>query len=167
MRRGWARVAGWLSVGLLLEGIAGIGSGSSALAQTASQEPLPEAKSATTAPINSQVQVSRRFLLALLRGDYAAAYGQLAPEVRRGVSAARFRQLGLPVVRQGQQRGLAIELYKMGVRLDEAGPGGKPFVAFAWSADAASAQRMPPEWLEVMFRSTEARQVLGFRLRHP
>lgn len=129
--------------------------------QPAQTAPVPT----TTAPVNSQVQVSRRFLRALLRGDYAAAYGQLAPEVRQGVSAARFRQLALPVVRQGQRRGAAIELYKMGVRLDEAGQGGEPFVAFAWAADGASAQRPPLEWLEVTFRDAEARQVLGFRLR--
>lgn len=118
------------------------------------------------APVNSQVQVSRQFLRALLRGDYAAAYGQLAPEVRRGVSAARFRQLARPIVAQRQRRGQTIELYKVGIRLDEAGQGGQPFVAFAWTADAASAQRMPPQWLEVTFQDAEARQVLEFQLRH-
>lgn len=168
MQRNWPRIANWLSVVILLEGIAGMGSGSSVLAQTAPPKPLPEAsaKPATTSPVNSQVQVSRQFLRALLRGDYAAAYGQLAPEVQRGVSAARFRQLALPLVRRGQQRGVAIELYKMGVRLDEVGQGGEPFVAFAWAADAASAQRTPMEWLEVTFHDADARQVMGFRLRH-
>lgn len=122
----------------------------------------------TAAPRNSQVQVSRHFLRALLKSDYANAYAQLAPEVRQAVSAARFRELARPLAGRGKRRGPNIELYKMGMRLDESGPGqgGQLFVAWAWAADAASARRLPPEWLEVTFRDSAARQVLGFGLRH-
>ena len=119
----------------------------------------------TVPPRNSQVQVSRQFLQALLRGDYAGAYGRLAPEVRRAVNTAHFRQLARPVAARGQRRGTSIELYKIGVRLDESNQGSRHFVAWAWATDSASARRVPPEWLEVMFRDTAARQVLSFGLR--
>ena len=145
-------------------GLTGAGSGWRALAQTAPRK-VP-AGSSSTAPVSSQVQVSRQFLRALLRGDYAGGSEQLAPEVRRVVSAARFRQLARPVVAQGQRRGQAIELYKIGTRLAEAETaGGQPFVAWAWAADSASARRAPPQWLEVTFRDAAMRQIWGFSLR--
>ncbi|WP_375415732.1 hypothetical protein [uncultured Hymenobacter sp.] len=103
---------------------------------------------------------------AILRADYTAAYRRLAPEARRSMSQRQFRGLARPLAARGQQRGAGIELYKLGLRLDERGAGTQLFVAFAWVADSASARRTPPEWLETTFRDTAARQVLEFRLRH-
>lgn len=114
----------------------------------------------------SQAQVAGFFLRAVLRADYAAAYRRLAPEVRRSMSQGYFRGLAWPLAARGRQRGAGIELYKLGLRLDERGAGAQLFVAFAWAADSASARRTPPEWLEATFRDTAARQVLEFRLRH-
>ena len=125
------------------------------------------AGAAQAPPRNSQVQVTRQFLRAVLRGEYTAAYVRLAPEIRKSVTPARFRTLVRSLAVRGQRRGAGIELYKMGVRLDDSNRGtGRLFVAYAWAADSASARRMPPEWLEVTFRDTTSRQVLGFRLRH-
>ncbi len=117
-------------------------------------------------PRNSQVQVSRLFLRSLLKSDFKGAYGQMAPEVRQSVSSAQFRGLARPLALRGQHRGTAIELYKIGFRLDEANRASRSFVAWAWAADSASARRLPPEWLEVTFRDSAARQVLSFGLRH-
>ncbi|GAA4348508.1 hypothetical protein GCM10023185_04500 [Hymenobacter saemangeumensis] len=112
----------------------------------------------------SQVQVARQFLLAVLRGDYKSAYGRLAPEVRQGMSITRFQAAARPLYARGQQRGTAIELYKLGFFLMETG-GSKGFVAFSFPAD--SMLKHPPEWLEVTFRDTTTRQVLGFQLYRP
>ena len=115
---------------------------------------------------NSPVQAGRQFLRVLLRSDYTNAYTRLAPEIRKSVTPARFRTIARPLVVRGQRRGTNLELYKLGARLDASGRGaGRLFVAFAWAADSASARRTPPEWLEVTFRDTASRQVLGFRLR--
>lgn len=113
----------------------------------------------------SQVQVSRQFLRALLRAEYGVAYSYLAPEVRQSVRPADFRQLARPVIGRGLRRGTTLELYKLGLRLNESGAGGQSFVAFAWAADSPSARREPPEWLEVTFRDAEARHIFGFALR--
>lgn len=121
---------------------------------------------AQTPARNSQVQVGRHFLRALLRSDYTSAYTRLAPEIRKAVTPARFRAIARPLAVRGQRRGTNVELYKLGARLDASGrSAGRLFVAFAWTADSASARRTPPEWLEVTFRDTASRQVLGFRLR--
>ena len=161
MRPGWTLSIFWLSVTAVAE-LVGASSSWRTLAQAAPRQPA--AGLPTASPVSSQVQVSRQFLRALLRGDYVAAYGQLAPEVRRAVSTARFRELARPVVMQGQRHGQAIELYKLGMRLNEAG-GAVSFVAFAWAADSASARQVPPQWLEVTFRNATAQQVLGFSVR--
>jgi hypothetical protein len=110
----------------------------------------------------SQVQVARQFLLAVLRADYSGAYGRLAPEVSRAISPAQFRAAARPLWARGQRKGTDIELYKLGFRL----LGQKQtrgFVAFSFPADSLS--KHPPEWLEVTFRDTASRQVLGFGLR--
>lgn len=109
----------------------------------------------------SQAQVARQFLRAVLRGDYSAAYTRLAPEVRRAVSRQRFEEAARPLWKSGQRRGQEIELYKLGVRL--AGPSSRLFYAFTFSADSAITP--PPTVLEVNFRDTTARVVLGFGLR--
>ncbi|OGX86270.1 hypothetical protein BEN47_01570 [Hymenobacter lapidarius] len=109
----------------------------------------------------SQAQVARQFLRSVLRGDYAAAYTRLAPEVRRAVSRERFEASARPLWRNGQRRGQDIELYKLGVRL--AGPSSRLFYAFTFSSESATTP--PPAVLEVTFRDTTARVVLGFGLR--
>ena len=114
-----------------------------------------------TAPKASQAQVASQFLRAILRGDYAAAYGRLAPEVRRAVNRERFEVAARPLWKGGQRRGQEIELYKLGVRL--AGPSSRLFYAFTFAADPASSP--PSAVLEVTFRDTAARAVLGFGLR--
>ena len=115
----------------------------------------------TAAPSrNSQVQVGRRFWLAVLRHDDRAAYVLLTPEVRRALPLAAFR------ARAGQVRaaahGRAIELYKLGFRLEDDGRA-RPFVAFAFAAD--SAVRGQRAWLDVTFRDTAARAVWRFGVR--
>jgi hypothetical protein len=108
------------------------------------------------------VQVARQFLLAVLRADYTTAYGRLAPEVRRSISPTRFRAAARPLWQRGQLRGTNIDLYKLGFRLTGERQS-RGFVAFSFAAD--SLRHPPPEWLEVTFRDTTARQILGFSLR--
>lgn len=112
----------------------------------------------------SQGQAAGHFLRAVLRANYAAAYGRLAPEVRQGISLAQFAVAARPLWKSGQRpgRGPAIELYKLGVRLGDGGSS-RLFYSFSFAAD--SSQRVPPELLEVTFRDTAARAVLGFSLR--
>ena len=111
-------------------------------------------------PRNSQVQVGRRFWLAVLRHDDRAAYGLLAAEVRRTLPLAGFR------ARAGRVRAAAhgreIELYKLGFRLEDDGRA-RPFVAFAFVADSAVQGRRA--WLDVTFRDTAARAVWRFGVR--
>ena len=164
MRPDWARAVVRLGLAASVLGEASASVSLPVLAQTAPPV-APHGAPTVPPPANSQVQVSRQFLGALLRGNYSAAYGQLAPEVRRSLSVTHFRQLAQPVAAQGKRRGPAVELYKIGMRLDEVGKGGQPFVAWAWAADSASERRVPPQWLEVRFRDAAARQVSGFSAR--
>ncbi len=110
----------------------------------------------------SQGQAAGQFLRAVLRADYTTAYGRLAPEVRRGVSLPRFTTAAYPLWKSGQRRGPQIELYKLGVRL---GNGGSARLFYAFSFVRDSATNPPPIVLEVVFRDTAARAVLGFALR--
>lgn len=122
-------------------------------------------RGAQPAPLRpSQGQAAGQFLRAVLRANYSAAYGRLAPEVRQGISLARFTSLARPLWKSGQRpgRGTAIELYKLGVRLGDGGSS-RLFYSFSFAAD--SSQRVPSELLEVTFRDTAARAVLGFSLR--
>jgi len=112
--------------------------------------------------VPSQVQVARQFLLALLRADYRKAYEKLSPDARRSMSSAQFRVAAKPLYAQGKRRGADIELYKLGFRLLE-NDRTEGFVAFSFAAD--SLLKHPSEWLEVTFRDTASRQVLGFGLR--
>ena len=114
------------------------------------------------APRPSQAQAASRFLRAVLRADYPAAYSQVAPEVRRAVSARQFAAAARPLRRSGQQRGAAIELYKLGVRLGESGST-RLFYTFSFARD--SSEKPPSVLLEVTFRDTASRAVLGFSLR--
>ena len=113
-------------------------------------------------PAPTQPQVARRFLVEVLRADYPAAYRRLAPEVRAAVPLAAFARAARPLWQQGQARGPAIELYQLGAWLGGGRPG-QWFCRFSFAAD--SARRPPPALLEVTFRDTTARAVLGFGLR--
>lgn len=107
-----------------------------------------------------QGQVAGRFLRAVLRADYPAAYARLAPEVRRSVSLDRFTAAARPLW-QRAHRHPEIELYKLGVRLNDSSS--RLFYSFSLAAD--SSLKTPSVLLEVTFRDTASRSVLGFGLR--
>jgi hypothetical protein len=111
----------------------------------------------------TQAQVSYRFLNEILRADYPAAYRRLAPEVQRALSSAAFTTAAQPLQQLGQQRGADIKLYKLGTRLGGRGKPGQWFYSFSFAKD--SLLKPPPVLLEVTFRDTTARQVLGFGVR--
>ncbi|MDJ0363537.1 hypothetical protein QMK33_00115 [Hymenobacter sp. H14-R3] len=114
-------------------------------------------------PRPTQAQVARRFLREVLRAEYPAAYRRLAPEVRAGVPLAAFAGAAQPLWQQGQARGAAVELYQIGARLGTGRGGSQWFCRFSFASDSA---RLPPSvLLEVTFRDTAARAVLGFGLR--
>ena len=114
-------------------------------------------------PAPTQAQVTRRFLGEILRAEYPAAYRRLAPEVRARLPLKAFLATAQPLQKLGQQRGQAIELYKLGTRLGAAGGRGQWFYSFSFASD--SLQKPPPVLLEATFRDTTTRQVLGFRVR--
>lgn len=115
------------------------------------------------APAPTQAQVARRFLLDILRADYPAAYRRLAPEVRAAVPLPTFETAARPLWQQGQARGPGIGLYQLGAKLGSGRHSSQWFCRFAFASD--SARRPPPVLLEVTFRDTTARAVLGFGLR--
>ncbi|GAB3852614.1 hypothetical protein GCM10028822_20530 [Hymenobacter terrigena] len=119
---------------------------------------------AQTGPPLSQGQAAGQFLRAVLRANYSFAYSRLAPEVRQGISLARFTTAARPLWKSGQRpgRGTAIELYKLGVRLGDGGSS-RLFYSFSFAAD--SSLRVPSDVLEVTFRDTASRAILGFGLR--
>jgi hypothetical protein len=125
--------------------------------------PLGVSAAFRTPPLPTQAQVARRFLLEILRAEYPAAYQRLAPEVRAAIPLASFERAARPLWQQGQASGAAIELYQIGARLGGAGRPNQWFCRFAFASD--SARRPPPVLLEVMFRDTAARAVLGFDVR--
>ena len=109
----------------------------------------------------TQAQIAQRFWGEILRADYPAAYRRLAPEVRATLRPVAFAAAAQSLRQLGQQRGAAVELYKLGTRLSGRGGRGQWFYSFSFSSD--SARRPPPVLLEVTFRDTTTRQVLGFR----
>lgn len=110
-----------------------------------------------------QGQAAWQFLRAVLRADYAAAYGRLAPEVRQLVSFGRFTAAARPLWKSGQQhQQQEIELCKLGVRINENGAT-HLFYTFTFAAD--SSLKPPRVQLEVTFRDTASRAVLGFALQ--
>lgn len=111
----------------------------------------------------TQAQVARQFLVEILAQNYPVAYRRLAPEVRAAVPLPAFASAARPLWQQGQARGPAIELYQLGARLGNGRQRGQWFCRFAFAQD--SARRPPPVLLEVTFRDTTARAVLGFSLR--
>ena len=108
-----------------------------------------------------QSQVAARFLRAVLRADYPAAYARLASEVRRSVSLDRFTAAAQPLW-QRAHRYPEIHLYKLGVRLNDSAS--RFFYSFSLAAD--SSLKTPSVLLEVTFRDTASRSVLGFGLQH-
>ena len=112
-------------------------------------------------PRNTQVQATRQFLNAALRGD-TAAIRWLTPELRQQLGKAGVQRALAPLAAAGRRRGKDIELYKLGYWL-EADGSSRPFVAYAWAAD--SVLKPKREWLQVAFRDSAARQVLEFELR--
>jgi hypothetical protein len=119
--------------------------------------------SAQIALTPTQAQVAQRFLGEILQADYSAAYHRLAPEVRTTLRPVAFAAAAQPLNQLGQQRGAAVRLYKLGTRLNGRGGPGRWFYSFSFASD--SARRPPPVLLEVTFRDTTSRQVLGFGLR--
>jgi hypothetical protein len=111
----------------------------------------------------TQAQVAYRFLGEILRADYPAAYRRLAPEVQRALSSAAFTTAAQPLQRLGQQRGPHLKLYKLGTRLSGRGKPGQWFYSFSLAND--SLLKPPPALLEVTFRDTTTRAVLGFGIR--
>ncbi|RAK66796.1 hypothetical protein [Hymenobacter edaphi] len=111
----------------------------------------------------SQVQVARRFLLAVLAGHRAAAYRLLAPETQARVSADSFAVAVRPLYAEGQRRGTTIDLYKFGFRIGDTDT--QPFCAFMFRSDTTAAR--PQVQLDVTFGSNAARRVQGFGLLQP
>ena len=109
----------------------------------------------------TQIQAARRFLLAVLRGEFAGAHQLLAPEVGSALTPAQFRAVALPLYERGRQFGPNIDLYKLGFRLRDGQPP-QSFFAFTFKADTLAAR--PTVQLDVTFRDSAARQVLGFGL---
>ena len=132
-----SRPAGWLLLGLL---------------------PL---SAAVSPPRPSQVQVARQFLLAVLRADYAPAYGLLTPEVRAAVPLAGYRAAARPLYEQGQRRQPVIDLYKLGVRIGEQ-QDVRNFYSFMFRSDTLAAK--PEVQLDVTFRDSTATRILSFGL---
>ncbi|WP_460623041.1 hypothetical protein [Hymenobacter tenuis] len=109
----------------------------------------------------SQVQVARRFLLAVVQGEWDAAYAWLAPDVQQTLTPKQFKAAAQPMREQARRYGAFIDLYKLGYRLrGTATP--EPFVAFSFKADTL--QKPPHFQLDVTFRDSTARQVQGFSL---
>jgi hypothetical protein len=109
----------------------------------------------------SQVQVTRQFVTAALRGDTAATCW-LTPELRHQLGPAGVQRALARLAAAGRRRGTDVELYKLGFWLEANGTA-RPFVAYAWAAD--SLLKPKREWLQVAFRDSAARQVLEFELR--
>ena len=109
----------------------------------------------------SQVQVARQFLLAVLAGNYPAAYAFLAPEVSTAIPLARFQAAAEPLHRQGRQHQPTIDLYKLGYRISDNGMT-RSFVAFMFRSDTLLPR--PQVQLDVTFRDSTARQILSFGL---
>ena len=119
----------------------------------------------TSAPRKAgQGYSAAQFLQAVLRADYLTAYAALAPEVRKSVTIRSFETAARPLWKSGQRHGSAIELYKLGVRMGE-GQASRFFYSFSFAAD--SALKTPSALLEVTFRDTTSRAVLGFGLHYP
>ncbi len=120
--------------------------------------PSPAAKPSTGV---SQVQVARRFLLAIIHHKWKEAYRYLTPMARQQQSEKQFRQAAQLLAEPARQYGPVIDLYKLGYRLRGAAVP-EPFVTFSYRADTL--QPRPHVQLDVTFRDSTARQIQSFRL---
>ena len=111
------------------------------------------------APRNTQVQATRQFLAAALRGDTSAAAPWLAANLR----AAGARRTLAPLVAVGSRRGTAVELYRLGFLVGDDDTQ-RPFVTYAWVADSAAVWPRRAT-IQVVFRDTTVRQVWEVYLR--
>jgi hypothetical protein len=109
----------------------------------------------------SQVQVARQFLLAVLRGEYAAAYQLLTPETQASLTARQFRAAVQPLRAQAQRHGQPIDLYKLGYRIGELNDV-RSFYSFMFKSDTLAAR--PQVQLDVTFRDSTATRILTFGL---
>lgn len=116
----------------------------------------------TTAKPLSQVQVARRFLLDVLRGNWPAAYAWLDADARRALPLPQFERAAAPFFDQGTCYGPTIDLYKLGYRLRDDDSVPQPFVAFMYKADTLSPR--PHFQLDVTFRDSTIRQIQTFSL---
>ena len=141
-----------LLLATLLGGLLGTGCGPKRAAIAESTPQRPAATPPAKPPRNTQVQATRQFLAAALRGDTVAARRWLSanlPGPDAGLTLA-------PLVAAGQHRGTDIELYKMGFLVGD--DDARPFVTYAWKADSAVTGPARAA-MQVVFRDTAARQV--------
>ncbi len=122
---------------------------------------VPLTARAPQRPAQSQIQVARQFLLAVLAGNYPVAYSLLAPEVSQHVPLARFQATAQLLYQQGQRHQPTIDLYKLGFRIS-ADNTTRSFVAFMFRSDTLAPR--PQMQLDVTFRDSTARRILGFGL---
>ena len=140
-------LSGLLAAGLPLPGC---GPKRAAVAESAPKRPAPAPPAIP--PRNTQVQATRQFLAAALRGDTVAAKRWLSANLQAPDAGRTLA----PLVAAGQHRGPDIELFKMGFLVGDDDT--RPFVTYAWKADSAVTG---PEraMLQVVFQDTAARQV--------
>ena len=110
---------------------------------------------------NSQVQVARQFLLAVLGGNWDAAYQHLSPAARQQLPLPAFRAATQPIIDQARTYGPVIDLYKLGYRLRD-DDSVQPLVAFQYRAD--SLRPGPHVQLDVTFQDSSARHIQAFRV---
>ena len=115
-------------------------------------------KPAPEPPRNTQVQATRQFLAAALRGDTTMAKQWLSANLQANDAGRALA----PLVDAGRRRGADMELYRLGFLVGDDVQ--RPFVTYAWAADSAV------EWplrasIQVVFRDTTARQVWEVYLR--
>lgn len=109
----------------------------------------------------SQVQVARQFLLAILSGEYPAAYALLAPEAQAGMSAKQFKEAVQPLRAQAKRRGQPFDLYKLGYRISETNEI-RSFYSFMFKSDTLAGK--PEVQLDVTFQDSTAARILTFGL---
>lgn len=110
---------------------------------------------------NSQVQVARQFLLAVLAGNWEAAHQWLSPATQQQFPLPAFRAATQPIIDQARTYGPVIDLYKLGYRLRE-NDQMQPFVGFSYRAD--SLRPGPHVQLDVTFPDSTARHIQTFGL---
>lgn len=114
------------------------------------QQPVP--------PRNTQVQATRQFLAAVLRGDTIAAKRWLSPNLQARDAGRALA----PLIDAGRRRGTNVELYRLGFLVGDDTQ--QPFVTYAWAADSAEVWPLRAT-IQVVFRDTAARQVWEVYLR--